>query len=126
MHYLKNIFSLLCTWEEKVFSCEKVNHHFGYLQLFLKSPLIPLSAEGNPYPVSQLQCPRHVSLLGMLPKELLLEGLRRGMAGLTQVLTWRKGRNSRGVTDAPLFCEQTGNKIRLHPCKVVFRFFLAS
>lgn len=126
MHYLKNTFSLLCTWEEKVFSCEKVNHHFGYLQLFLKSPLILLSAEGTPYPVSQLQCPRHVSLLGMLPKELLLEGLRRGMAGLTQVLTWRKGRHSRGVTDTPLFCEQTGNKIRLHPCKVVFRFFLAS
>lgn len=80
MHYLKNTFYLLCTSEEKVFSCEKVNHHFGYLQLFLKSPLIPLSAEGNPYPVSQLQCPRHVSLLGVLPKELLLEGLRRGMA----------------------------------------------
>lgn len=99
MHYLKNTFSLLWAWEEKVKSP---------LWIFAAVLEIPLSAEGNPYPVSQMQCPRHVSLLGMLPKELLLEGVRRRMVGLTQVLTWRKGRNCRGVTDTPLFCE-TGN-----------------
>lgn len=53
------------------------------------------------------------------PKELPLEGLRRGVAGLTEgVVSAHMGErqkhpNCRGVTG------ETVNKIRLHPCQVV-------